>query len=106
MDGREIGERIKRRRGELGMTQGDVANKVGVAISTVQRYEKGQIRKTKLPVVEAIARALDVSPSWLIGKSECKLCNIETSNIDAISIDLSKLKRIPILGRIPAEHAI
>ena len=68
MDGREIGERIKRRRGELGMTQGDVANKVGVAISTVQRYEKGQIRKTKLPVVEAIARALDVSPSWLIGK--------------------------------------
>lgn len=69
LDGKEIGQRISQRRSELGMTQSDIATKIGVAISTVQRYEKGQISKIKLPVVEAIARALQADPNWLIGKS-------------------------------------
>lgn len=67
---RLLGERIKQRRTELDMTQGDIASQIGVAISTVQRYEKGQIEKIKLPVVEAIAGALEVDLEWLIGKTD------------------------------------
>ncbi len=69
MDKELIGRRIKSRRTDLEMTQGDIAAAIGVAISTVQRYEAGTITKMKLPVVEAIARALQVNPLWLIGKS-------------------------------------
>ncbi|GKH49621.1 transcriptional regulator [Eubacteriales bacterium] len=72
MDNKEIGRRIKIRRQELNMTQGDVAANVGIAISTVGRYEAGQIESIKLPVIEAIARAIRVNPDWLIGKSSTK----------------------------------
>lgn len=69
MDKISIGRRIKERRHMLQMTLHDVAENVGVAISTIQRYESGTIEKMKLPVVEAIARALRVNTAWLIGKS-------------------------------------
>ena len=49
------------------MTQGDIAKAIGVAISTVQRYEKGNIGKVKLPVIESMARVLNVDFDWLRG---------------------------------------
>lgn len=70
MDRVLLGRRIKQRRLELDLTQGDIARTIGVAISTIQRYETGAIEKVKLPVVEAIARVIDVSPAWLCGKTD------------------------------------
>lgn len=69
MNNVDLGHRIKQRRTDLGLTQGDIAAEVGVAISTIQRYETGSIERVKLPVVEAIARALHVNPDWLVGKT-------------------------------------
>lgn len=65
----EIGGRIKQRRTELNLTQGAVAAEVGVAVSTIQRYEAGTIERIKRPVIEAIARSLHVNPDWLLGLS-------------------------------------
>lgn len=70
MDGKKIGARIEQRRKNLGMTLDNIAQEIGVAKSTVQRYEKGTIEKIKLPVLESIARALDVNPAWLCFKSD------------------------------------
>ena len=70
MGNREIGRRIEQQRKRLGLTLDDIALTIGVARSTVQRYEKGSIDKIKLPVIEAIARVLDVSPAWLCCKSD------------------------------------
>lgn len=69
MNNVDLGHRIKQRRTDLGLTQGDIAAEVGVAISTIQRYETGSIERVKLPVIEAIARALHVNPDWLVGKT-------------------------------------
>lgn len=69
MNNVDLGHRIKQRRTDLGLTQGDIATEVGVAISTIQRYETGSIERVKLPVIEAIARALHVNPDWLVGKT-------------------------------------
>lgn len=66
----EIGNRIKYARTQKGKTLKEIANKVGVAKSTIQRYENGKIDSIKLPVVESIAIALNVNPSWIVGKSE------------------------------------
>lgn len=63
----EIGQRMRSRRKELGLTLQEVADRVGVQNSTIYRYEAGKIAKIKLPVIEAIASALNVNPSWLIG---------------------------------------
>lgn len=66
MDNKEIGNRIKTRRKELSLTLNDIGNIVGVASSTIQRYENGTISQYKLPVLESIAKALNVNPTWLV----------------------------------------
>ena len=63
----EIGKRIKQVRRESNLTQKDIAEKVNVAPSTIMRYEQGTISDIKIPVVESIAKALNVNPSWLLG---------------------------------------
>ena len=94
----EIGQRIKQRRLDMDLTQGDIANEIGVAISTIQRYETGAIDKIKLPVIEAIARVLRVSPDWLVGKSDSPL----PSNI----IPMPKTRHIPLIGTIACGEPI
>ena len=49
------------------MTLDDIADDIGVAKSTIQRYEAGKITKLKLPVIHAIANSLNVDPVWLSG---------------------------------------
>lgn len=66
----EIGNRIKHARNLRKVTLDEIAKKVGVAKSTIQRYENGKIESIKLPVVESIANALNVNPAWLVGKSD------------------------------------
>lgn len=66
MDNKKIGNRIKNRRKELNLTLQQIADIVGVASSTIQRYESGNINQLKLPVLESIAKALDINPTWLV----------------------------------------
>lgn len=68
----KIGQRIKETRLEQGLSLDEVAHKVGVAKSTIQRYESGAIGKIKLPVVESIAKGLKVNPAWLLCKTDDK----------------------------------
>lgn len=96
-----IGNRIEMRRKQLNLTLDDIAQEIGVAKSTVQRYEKGSIEKIKLPVIEAIARVLGVDPAWLCGKTDNMLPDRGMPH-GAIPIDFSKWHQIPILGRISA----
>lgn len=70
MTNAEIGDRIKYARDLRNATLDDIAKKVGVTKSTVQRYENGKINTIKIPVVESIAVALNVNPSWIVGKSD------------------------------------
>ena len=64
---KQTADRIKQARIDSGLTLQEVASRVGVQNSTISRYENGQIKKMKLPVVQAIAEALHVNPMWLIG---------------------------------------
>lgn len=70
MGNKVIGERIETRRKQLGLTLDDIAREIGVAKSTIQRYERGTIETIKLPVIEAIANIMAVNPAWLCGKTD------------------------------------
>ena len=72
MDNQKIGERIKSRRSELDISAADLAARLSMSKATIHRYENGDIRNIKLPVVESLARELKVNPLWLLGKSERK----------------------------------
>ncbi len=66
----ELGKRIELARNRANLSLSEIAADVGVAISTIQRYEKGKIQRIKLPVVESIATALNVTPDWLLQKTD------------------------------------
>ncbi len=66
----EIMKRMKTRREELDMSYQTLSEKVGVSKSTLQRYETGYIKNMPVDKLEAIAEALQVSPSYLMGWDE------------------------------------
>ena len=70
MNAAKIGYRIKQRREELGLTQEHLAVTLGLNKSSVQRYESGQVKKIKLPILETIAQCLNVNPDWLACKTD------------------------------------
>ncbi|NBB69503.1 MAG: helix-turn-helix domain-containing protein [Alphaproteobacteria bacterium] len=58
-----IGERIRRRRVELGLTQEQLACRLGLSYQQIQKYERGtnSISASRL---YALARRLDVAPGY------------------------------------------
>lgn len=89
----ELGKKIKQKRKEQNMTLDDIAAKVKVAKSTIQRYEAAKISTPKIPVVREIAKALGVSSKWLLGKD------------DILPVD-NELSRIPLLGEVAAGQGV
>ena len=59
-----IGERLRRARKARTVTQVELAERTGVAHSTVVRIERGQT-KPRIETVWAFAEALGVDPKWL-----------------------------------------
>ncbi len=96
MDIKQIGNIISQKRREKGMTLDEVGARVGVAKSTIQRYEAGLITKPKQAVLESIARTLSIDPSALTGKKPAP-----PSNSEPVYLDVQKVA-IPILGSVSA----
>ena len=92
-----IGENIRLRRHMLDMTLEEVAARGGISRQTLSRYETGVISNIPADNVEALAKALDTTPAFLMGWEE------ETSPPpELIPIDSDHFKKIPILGYISA----
>ncbi len=60
------GERIREARIKAGLTQTELADKVGVKFSAIHKYESGKVVNLKRETIAALAEALDVKPSWLM----------------------------------------
>lgn len=98
MDIIEIGKRIKQARTLRNLTLDDVADEIGVAKSTIQRYENGLISKPKLPVLQAIADSLRVNPAWVSGQDvpmaiDGSLNSILNSRLDEIGMTLEDVSK-------------
>lgn len=63
----DIGSRIKQRRVELRMSADHLAKVIGKDRSTVYRYESGAIDKVNSEIIVLLAKALDTTPSYLMG---------------------------------------
>ncbi len=64
---RGIGDNIRKFRLESGMSQQQLADRIGKTRSAVSQYESGTIIP-RMPVVESIAHALRVKNSDIIGE--------------------------------------
>lgn len=65
-----MNDKIKKRRLELGMTIEDVARLIGVSGATVSRWETGDIENMRRDKIALLAKALQVSPSFIMGWDE------------------------------------
>lgn len=90
---RSRGERLRKRRMELGLTLEEVAEVVGVSKSTVLKWETGTIEDMRVNKAAALAQVLNVSPLWVIGITDSRSGPPRT-------------KRVPILGSIAAGEPI
>ena len=102
-----IGERIKQRRMELGLSVDEVAEKLGKNRATVYRYESNEIENLPVGTLEPLAKILETTPAQLIGwdddertkrlrkavensgYSQTQLCEITGINKGALSSYLS-----------------
>lgn len=82
----QIGQIIKARRKELGLTTKDVGQRVGVSDATVSRWENGEIESMRLPLAWKLAQTLHTSIFDFIPEAA------ETPDQNRV--------RIPILGHV------
>lgn len=62
-------DKLKKKRLEANLTQVQLAEKVSVTPRTIQNYEMGTRKPTKLEIVEKLAEALNTTPEYLLGQS-------------------------------------
>lgn len=81
-----FGENVASARKKKGISQGELAKKVGTIAVTIGRYERNEI-KPSVDIAAKIADALDVSLDYLVGSTDMVL---EKSLLKKIS-DIQKL---------------
>ena len=60
------GKRIKNARKAAGLTQTELAEKVGVKCAAIHKYENGLVVNLKRDTIDNLAKALNVKPSYLL----------------------------------------
>ena len=64
-----IGARMRTRRRQLGLSQSDLAERLGVSFQQVQKYERGANRVAASTLLAA-AQTLDTGIAWLVGEEQ------------------------------------
>ncbi len=72
----EFGERLRHARKEKGLTQKEMAERLGIAGSTYAGYETG-FREPDLFRLKAIIKELGVDSSWLLGVDDLEGLTVE-----------------------------
>lgn len=96
-----IGDRIKQRRLEIGLSVDQVAEKIGKNRATVYRYESSEIEKFPIDVLEPLADALRTTPAYLMGWADGEQ-EVLPSNI----IPMPEMRKIPLVGTIACGEPI
>lgn len=100
----EIGNRIRKYRKELGISQKQLAEKIGVSNGRVSNWEQG-INRPDADMLAGICSALKVSPSSLLGVklSKDELSDTEWKIIQAYREKKELQKAVNILLGIDIE---
>lgn len=98
-----VGDRIRNKRINLGISQTELANKIHIKKQTMNKYEMGIITNIPSDKIEEIAKILDTSPAYLMGWEE----NLDESVANLIPDILSSknlIEHIQKLNNLTKEH--
>lgn len=68
-----IGQRIKDRRIQLGLTVDELATILKKNRATVYRYESNEIEKLPISILEPLSKALHTTPAYLMGWEDAEI---------------------------------
>ncbi len=98
-----VGDRIKNRRIELGLTIEQLSNALNISRATAYRYEGNYIDKLPVTTLEPLAKVLRTTPAYLMGWEEDSDV-ISISNVIPFS-QVAK-KKVQVLGEIACGEPI
>ena len=78
-------KRIKECRLKYGLTQEELANKLGLKKSAIAKYENGRIENIKRSIIEEMANIFECNPSYLMGWAESDINKSSASKQPNIS---------------------
>lgn len=100
-----IGERLRGARENKEIDQATLAEKIGVATRTLQRWEKGEQVPDGVSITR-IAKATQVHPTWLLtGEGEMYQVNTRPENVYPLTPSFRrkvKLVDLPLISAVPA----
>ena len=96
----KMGLAIAIRREQLGLTQEELAQRVGVTKASISRWESGDISNMRRDRIQKLADALCVSPLSLLEDETDGLADSSLSNIGAVFDD--SFRMIPIFESVSA----
>lgn len=67
-----MAERIKNKRIDMGLTQEELAEMLGLQKSAVAKYENGRVENIKRSIIFKMSEVLNCSPAYLMGWEEEK----------------------------------
>ena len=86
-----MGDRIKELRTEAGMTQEELADKLGMQKSAIAKYENGRVENIKQSTIRKMAELFGRSPSYVMGFTDAPLPS---------NVSVPAAYPVPILGTI------
>lgn len=86
-----MGDRIKELRTEAGMTQEELADKLGMQKSAIAKYENGRVENIKQSTIRKMAELFGRSPSYVMGFTDAPLPS---------NVSIPAARPIPVLGTI------
>lgn len=97
----EIKDIIRKKREELNLTYEELGNMVGVGKSTVRKWETGMIENMRRDNIVALSKALNISPSIIMGWNKCESVNEPTDLYltEKENLLLSNFKNLNELGK-------
>jgi len=96
-----IGERIRRRRVALGLTQEQLACKLGLSFQQIQKHERGANRISASRLY-ALARRLDVAPGFFFADLEIANEGVDDGGDGRLASEVAR--RRPRRGRGRADR--
>lgn len=91
---------LKQRRKELGLTLAQIADQMGVAEATVQRWESGNIKSIRYDKIGKLAEVLQVNPASFMDWGET------VDRLPSNVLPMPKTYKVPIVGTIACGQPI
>jgi len=85
-------KRIKSRRQAIGMSQEELAYRIGTSQSQVSKYERG-VNDLTGDVLTKIAHALETTSDYILGITDNPNKEVNESNLDSLETEIFELLR-------------